>query len=457
MEDDEVIEGDVVEGEIVNGTWINPAIAADDPRRQEAQGRPVSSYSLPEGRPSFVRMIFGSIVMVSEEVVERASIYGDEDAPRQLVEAAIHQGAEQQEALEHRRFANLRYAAIGFLGGALDGAQDGAGRLSNMTDAATRAAGKIISPIWNSFLLEPFHVPVKRAETAGENKVDEWIRRGRVEEVRSRALAEVSINNFIEESVTDLTENDQVQLIVQQVIASQSTGLATEMLEEMRERLVSLDILLVGKLNRDLVARPDFREAYLDQLAERHPRFHRLGMSQTLAGTYAGPVTRLVAFLVDVIILLLVVGLISAFVSSTLNLFGLTDRAVNFLFSGGIVSTIVLFIAIAFNFIVIGAYFILAWNWTGATVGDALFGLHVVSKRGERVSILHSIMRLIGMYISVIVFLLGFIWALFDRRRQGWHDKLGGTFVLYAWPAQPDERFLNAQVTAELDESGSAG
>ncbi|MEJ2751424.1 MAG: RDD family protein, partial [Chloroflexota bacterium] len=237
----------------------------------------------------------------------------------------------------------------------------------------------------------------------------------------------------------------------------QSAGLATEMLEEMRERLVSLDILLVGKLNRDLVARPDFREAYLDQLAERHPRFHRLGMSQTLAGTYAGPVTRLVAFLVDVIILLLVVGLISAFVSSTLNLFGLTDRAVNFLFSGGIVSTIVLFIAIAFNFIVIGAYFILAWNWTGATVGDALFGLHVVSKRGERVSILHSIMRLIGMYISVIVFLLGFIWALFDRRRQGWHDKFGGTFVLYAWPAQADERFLHAQVTAELDESGSAG
>ena len=81
-------------------------------------------------------------------------------------------------------------------------------------------------------------------------------------------------------------------------------------------------------------------------------------------------------------------------------------------------------------------------------------GLQVVNKAGERVGIFRAILRLFGLYISAIVFLLGFIWALFDRRRQGWHDKFGGTFVLYAWPAVPEENFLNEQVTAEMEESG---
>jgi uncharacterized RDD family membrane protein YckC len=125
-----------------------------------------------------------------------------------------------------------------------------------------------------------------------------------------------------------------------------------------------------------------------------------------------------------------------------------------YLYSGGLTSTIMLLFVVAFNFLVIAAYFVLSWNWTGVTAGDALFGLHVVNKSGERVGIFRAVLRLIGLYVSAVVFLLGFFWALFDRRRQGWHDKFGGTYVLYAWPARPEETFLNEQVQEELDESG---
>jgi uncharacterized RDD family membrane protein YckC len=31
--------------------------------------------------------------------------------------------------------------------------------------------------------------------------------------------------------------------------------------------------------------------------------------------------------------------------------------------------------------------------------------------------------------LSVIPLLLGLVWAAFDGRKQGWHDKLAGTFV----------------------------
>jgi hypothetical protein len=33
--------------------------------------------------------------------------------------------------------------------------------------------------------------------------------------------------------------------------------------------------------------------------------------------------------------------------------------------------------------------------------------------------------------ISAIPFSLGFLWVSFDRRRQGWHDKVAGTYVTY--------------------------
>ena len=35
--------------------------------------------------------------------------------------------------------------------------------------------------------------------------------------------------------------------------------------------------------------------------------------------------------------------------------------------------------------------------------------------------------------ISAILF-LGYLWILFDNRRQGFHDKIAGTFVVYSWP-----------------------
>lgn len=36
----------------------------------------------------------------------------------------------------------------------------------------------------------------------------------------------------------------------------------------------------------------------------------------------------------------------------------------------------------------------------------------------------------IGKYISGLVFSLGFIWILFDKDRQCWHDKLVGSIVV---------------------------
>ena len=52
---------------------------------------------------------------------------------------------------------------------------------------------------------------------------------------------------------------------------------------------------------------------------------------------------------------------------------------------------------------------------------------------GKRLKLRNAIWRQLGYFISTILY-LGFIWIIFDNKRQGFHDKLGGTIVTYSWP-----------------------
>ena len=45
------------------------------------------------------------------------------------------------------------------------------------------------------------------------------------------------------------------------------------------------------------------------------------------------------------------------------------------------------------------------------------------------------VVRVIGFYISMAVFFLGFLWILIDSGRRGWHDKLARTKVIYTFEA----------------------
>jgi uncharacterized RDD family membrane protein YckC len=69
----------------------------------------------------------------------------------------------------------------------------------------------------------------------------------------------------------------------------------------------------------------------------------------------------------------------------------------------------------------------------GFTPGKGLLGLRIVRTDGQRVKLGAAVLRFIGYWLSALVLFLGFIWIIVDRRRQGWHDKLGRTVVIYGW------------------------
>jgi uncharacterized RDD family membrane protein YckC len=69
----------------------------------------------------------------------------------------------------------------------------------------------------------------------------------------------------------------------------------------------------------------------------------------------------------------------------------------------------------------------------GQTPGKYLMGLRIVRTDTDRIRLGNAVLREIGYVLSGILF-LGYLWILFDNRRQGFHDKLAGTLVVYSWP-----------------------
>lgn len=78
-------------------------------------------------------------------------------------------------------------------------------------------------------------------------------------------------------------------------------------------------------------------------------------------------------------------------------------------------------------------YFIGFWSLRGQTPGMMAFNMRVVrADDGGPVDLLRGLLRYVGLHISFAVILIGVIWAAFDSRKQGWHDKIAGTVVVRA-------------------------
>ena len=70
------------------------------------------------------------------------------------------------------------------------------------------------------------------------------------------------------------------------------------------------------------------------------------------------------------------------------------------------------------------------WNAIGWSPGKRVLGLRIVTAEGTPPGVMRGFARTIGMLLSFLALGLGHLWAFRDGRRQGWHDKLAGTYVV---------------------------
>jgi len=81
-------------------------------------------------------------------------------------------------------------------------------------------------------------------------------------------------------------------------------------------------------------------------------------------------------------------------------------------------------------------YALFFWSTTGQTPGKAMMGIRVVRLDGKPMGLWTTVRRVAGYGLSLAAFGIGFLVILADDRRQGWHDKIAGTCVIYSWKAR---------------------
>lgn len=136
----------------------------------------------------------------------------------------------------------------------------------------------------------------------------------------------------------------------------------------------------------------------------------------------AGVGPRMASYLVDAIVL-------SIIYLALLIVFGVTtEKEVVY---GGDFSTA--FYAVYILMAAIGIGYFTYFFGKGQTPGMKLVEIKLIrADRIHPVGYKKGFFRWVGMEISGMLFLLGYIWILIDKKKQGWHDKIAGTYVVNA-------------------------
>ena len=129
---------------------------------------------------------------------------------------------------------------------------------------------------------------------------------------------------------------------------------------------------------------------------------------------YVGFWARLAAGLLDLVAVMFVVTPVTVFVFGD----GWTDAR-------GVVGFVV-------NWVPLGAAIIAFWVMKGATPGKmAISAIVVDAQTHAPVDFWQALTRYVGYFVSTLPLFAGLAWVAFDARKQGWHDKMARTVVIY--------------------------
>lgn len=67
----------------------------------------------------------------------------------------------------------------------------------------------------------------------------------------------------------------------------------------------------------------------------------------------------------------------------------------------------------------------------GATIGKKIMGIRLTTYNGRNPGFWRALIReTLGRFLASIIFYLGYLWIAWDAHKQGWHDKIVGTFCI---------------------------
>jgi len=231
-----------------------------------------------------------------------------------------------------------------------------------------------------------------------ERVVHELVTSGELERTLETTLASPQSQALVDRLLASPAMHQALERVlsgpeVRTALRSQSAGFADEVMDGVREGTTGLD----SKLSR-----------------ARRPA----GSAQT---PFAGVASRGVALVVDSFAIVAgtaVLGGAASLVAAVVG--GLRPEWL----AQGLLSLAAVAVAVG--------YFVLFWAAGGQTPGMRLMHVRVLSQRSDgRLTVWQALLRTFGLALAIIPCFLGFVPALFDRRRRALPDYLAGTAVVY--------------------------
>jgi uncharacterized RDD family membrane protein YckC len=232
-------------------------------------------------------------------------------------------------------------------------------------------------------------------------------------------ISRVDVNEVLARVDTDaLVERTEIGAL----IARSTTGIFATVLDAVRRQIVTIDLVVQGLVDRVLRR----KDRYYDDGTENGKRtFLPWRRDLALQGTPAGPVSRLIAFLLDVFLVGILFVLLQRMFALTLEvLVGRTWIASEH-------RPVAALAVLLWTF----AYFSVPLAVVGRTPGKGLLGLKVIQAEGGPLSGRRAAWRTLVFPLSFIL-LIGFIIGFLRADHRALHDLIARTREVYAWDAR---------------------
>jgi uncharacterized RDD family membrane protein YckC len=141
---------------------------------------------------------------------------------------------------------------------------------------------------------------------------------------------------------------------------------------------------------------------------------------------YAGFWLRFGAYFIDAIITAIGINILMFIVTIVLRMISV----------GSVAGTVIVFSSMI-SLILTFLYYCLLTHYKGATYGKMFMGIEVRSVDNQRLSLSKVIIReTIGKIVSSIIFCIGYIMVAFTEKKQGLHDLMASSVVVYKDPTK---------------------
>ena len=356
---------------------------------------------------AMVRLVVGGAAEGSKLLFERLEAW---DAKTESLGSQIYHEGPDESPRER-----LRYAVLGLASTGVEIAQSALTSTATLSESAYRVVSGVLAPVKGSRLTRPLTRRYDELAARGEAALERWIDAGRTAEQRSRALARQAYDGGSTEVIQVAVGKLADEPAVRDLVTQQGTGMAVEMMGVLRKMTARAD----ARWARGRVA-----PTAADQLQP------------------AGFFSRLVALVLDVVIVTVSSIALGAVISLVTNFFGLGAEQLKAGSSSQIlelVRTLTVGLSALAVLLFVPLYFIVFWTLARATPGKRVLGLRIVHDGQPAITWSRALWRYICYFLSAIPLFLGFFWVLGDSRRQGWHDKLAHTQVVYSWDLPASE------------------